>query len=141
MDFDKTDLLHKYLDGDANADETIRIHSLLSTDAEFKRRAEELMALRGRLAQCRDADFADDFSGKVMNRVQQINLSGMTVPWLNDLVASFKPVAWAAIFLIVIFTAMNFLRAGKITPGGIFSTPEVSIEEVYITSTNMLTEP
>ena len=127
MKKEERDLLIKSLDSKLSASEEKILKNALNDSEELANERDRLLDLRQSLKTSRANSFANGFEDRVMAKIQ----GGNNEEFSRYLFRVFKPVAIAAILLIIITASVNVWNSEQISLDGIMAINDVSPEEAF----------
>jgi len=123
MDRHIKDLLIRSLDNTLSDRQESELKAALDGSAELRAEKEHLLQMRSDLAKSRGSSFNEGFTDRVMARLYP--------DFSRELIHYFRPVAAAAILLILVLVSINLISTGQVTIGNALGIMEVSPEEAF----------
>jgi len=127
MKKEERDLLIKSLDSELSASEEQALQAALNMSEELRNEKESLLEMRDALISNRGKGFSDGFEHRVMAKIHSQQKEDFT----SSLFRAFKPVAIAAILLILITASFNIWNSEQISLDGIMAINDVSPDEAF----------
>jgi anti-sigma factor RsiW len=127
MKKEERDLLIKSLDSELSASEDHILQKALNMSEELRNEREQLLEMRDVLKTEGEKSFSSGFEDRVMAKVQSRQSENFTLYLLRV----FKPVAIAAILLIIITASINVWNSDQISLDGVMAIRDVSPEEAF----------
>lgn len=123
MDRHIKDLLIRSLDSTLSDRQKTELQAALESSAELRTEKEQLLQLRSDLAKSRGMSFKEGFTDRVMARINP--------DFSRELIHYFRPVAAAAILLILVLVSINLMETGQVNISSALGIAEVSPEEAF----------
>ena len=127
MKKEERDLLIKSLDSELSVSEDHILQKSLNMSEELRNEREHLLEMRDVLKSEAAKSFSSGFEDRVMAKIQSRQNEDFTVYLLRV----FKPVAIAAILLIIITASLNVWSSEQISLDGVMAINDVSPEEAF----------
>ena len=127
MKKEERDLLIKSLDSELSASEDHILQKALNMSEELRNEREHILEMRDVLKSEAAKSFSSGFEDRVMAKIQSRQSEDFTVYLLRV----FKPVAIAAILLIIITASLNVWSSEQISLDGVMAINDVSPEEAF----------
>lgn len=124
-------LLYKSFDAPLSENEKEVLAKTLKESEGLRREKEKIIAMREKLASAPAASFKPFFAERVLNRIRgQNNSMGERASIFDSLVAAFKPMAIAAMILLISILFYNLKTTENYTLAGALGKEPVSLEQV-----------
>ncbi len=127
MSNDVRDLLLKSLDSELSNEEYQQLESALERSSRLRAEKESLLKMRSSLKSAAANSFGDGFQDRVMARIQVKNTEEFTF----NLFQIFRPVAIAAILLIIITASFNMWSSEQFSVDGILALTDISPTDAF----------
>jgi anti-sigma factor RsiW len=127
MKKEERDLLIKSLDSELTDIEDQILHKALEMSEELRKEKENLLTMRGILKSESAKSFSAGFEHRVMAKIQ----SGKSEDFIVSLLRVFKPVAIAAILLIIITASINVWSSDQLSLDGVMAIRDIAPEEAF----------
>ena len=127
MNNDERDLLLKSLDSELSAEENQRLEEALQRSEDLRSEREILLNLRSSLKSAVVRSFREGFEERVMARVRVKHHEEFTA----GLFRIFRPVAIAAILLILITASFNMWNSDQISLDGVLAITDISPTDAF----------
>ncbi len=124
-------LLYKSFDAPLSEKEKEILAKALKESDDLRREKEKIIAMREKLASAPVASFKPFFAERVLNRIrEQKNSMSERMSIFDSLVAAFKPVAIAAIILLISIMFYNLKTTENYTLSGALGKEPLTLEQV-----------
>ena len=123
MDRHLRDLLVRSLDSNLSDRQSSELQIALESSAELRAEKEYLLQIRSDLKNKAGGTFKEGFTDRVMARINP--------DFSRELIHYFRPVAAAAILLILVLVSINLINTGQFSIGSALGITEVSPEEAF----------
>ena len=133
-------LLYRSFDEDLNPDESKMLEKVLEKSEELQKEKEKITRLRVNINEGKASAFKPFFAERVLNRIQASVNSQEADTFFESLIVIFRPVAIAAVVLIISVAAYNIITSGQISIEGALAVPEVTLDDAYDTSLAVVME-
>jgi anti-sigma factor RsiW len=127
MKKEERDLLIKSLDSELTTTEDQILQKALEMSEDLRKERGHLLEMRDALKSNRAKFFSGGFEDRVMAKIQ----SRQAEDFMGYLLSVFKPVAIAAILLIIITASINVWNSEQISLDGVMAINDVSPEEAF----------
>ncbi len=127
MTDEERELLIKSLDSDLSPEERFILDRALQQSAELQAEKAHLLNLRRSLKSEAAKTFHQGFEDRVMARIQHETEAALT----NSLFHIFRPVAVAAVLLIVITVSINVFSSDHLSIESILTLSDISPDEAF----------
>jgi anti-sigma factor RsiW len=127
MKKEERDLLIKSLDSELSNTEDQMLQKALDMSEDLRKEREHLLDMREGLKSETAKSFSSGFEDRVMAKIQSRQSEDFTA----YLFRVFKPVAIAAILLIIITASINVWNSDQMSLDGIMAINDVSPEEAF----------
>jgi hypothetical protein len=133
-------LLYRSFDEDLSQKEKQALEKALSQSETFRAERESIIQMRQSVKKGNISRFQPFFAERVLNRIQTTLQVKAEESFFNSLLVVFRPLAIAAIILIIIISAYNITSSGQISLEGALAVPEVTLNDAYATSLAVVIE-
>jgi hypothetical protein len=140
MDKKLKDLLYRSLDSKLNSDEKQTLEQALSQSEELRQEKEMITSLREDIGRSKATSFNARFADRVMNEINLLNQVSENDQFFESLFVFFRPIAIAAIVLIIAIAGYNINSTGRFSLEGALGIPEVTVDDVYVPTLAMVLE-
>ena len=140
MDKKLKDLLYRSLDSELNSEEKQTLEKALSQSAELRQEKEMITSLREDIWRCKTTSFNARFADRVMNEISLLNQHSENEQFFESLFVFFRPIAIAAVILIMAIAGYNINSTGRFSLEGALGIPEVTVNDVYDPTLAMVLE-
>jgi anti-sigma factor RsiW len=140
MDKKLKDLLYRSLDSKLNSDEKQTLEQALSQSEELRQEKEMITSLREDIRRSKATSFNARFADRVMNEINLLNQVSENDQFFESLFVFFRPIAIAAIVLIIAIAGYNINSTGRFSLEGALGIPEVTVDDVYVPTLAMVLE-
>ena len=123
MDRHLRDLLVRSLDSNLSDRQSSELQIALESSAELRAEKEYLLQIRSDLKNKAGGTFKEGFTDRVMARIYP--------DFSRELIHYFRPVAAAAIVLILVLVSINLINSGQFSIGSALGITEFSPEEAF----------
>jgi anti-sigma factor RsiW len=127
MNNDERDLLLKSLDSELSAKENQKLEDALKRSEDLRREREIFLNMRSSLKSAAVRSFREGFEERVMAKIRAKHDEDFTA----GLFRIFRPVAIAAILLIIITASFNMWNSDQISVDGILSITDISPTDAF----------
>lgn len=127
MNNDERDLLLKSLDTELSIEEYQQLESALENSSRLRAEKESLIQMRNSIKTAAATSFDDGFQDRVMARIQAKNIEEFTF----TLFQIFRPVAIAAILLIILTASFNMWSSEQLSFDGILALTDISPTDAF----------
>ena len=127
MNNDERDLLLKSLDSELSAEENQKLEEASRKSEDLRNEREILLNIRSSLKSVTVRSFRDGFEERVMAKIRVKHDEEFTA----GLFRIFRPVAIAAILLIIITASFNMWNSDQISVDGIFAIIDISPTDAF----------
>ena len=129
-------LLLKSLDSELRPEAQKELENALKESEEMRLAQDELLKLRTSLNRKSEHNFSAGFEERVMARISDLQQETIN----SGLNLIFRPVAIAAVALIIILASFNMASSDQFTVQGAFAVTEVAPEEAFNPLVDLLKE-
>ena len=133
-------LLYRSFDKNLSSRERQVLDNALSRSEDLRGEKESILQLRQAIKKEKVSGFQPFFSERVLNRIQATLQAKGEDSFFNSLLVVFRPLAIAAIILIIIISAYNITSSGQVSLEGALAVPEVTLNDAYATSLAVVIE-
>jgi hypothetical protein len=133
-------LLYRSFDKNLSSRERQVLENALSQSEDLRGEKESILQLRQAIKKEKVSGFQPFFSERVLNRIQATLQAKGEDSFFNSLLVVFRPLAIAAIILIIIISAYNITSSGQVSLEGALAVPEVTLNDAYATSLAVVIE-
>ena len=120
-------LLLKSFDTELLLHEKTELENALANSEDLRKAQQELSNLRSALNVKSDRSFAAGFEERVMYRISGLNENNLT----SGLMTLFRPIAIAAVVLIIVVATFNMTSSEQFSVQGLFAVTEVAPEDAF----------
>ena len=107
------------------------LENALSQSDELRQEMEMLNSLRKRIKQSTVTSFKPFFADRVMEKIRSSSQVNINESFFDSLFLLFRPVAIAAIILVIAIAGYNIATTGQFSLEGALGIPEVTVDAVY----------
>ena len=140
MDKKLQDLLYRSFDSDLNQKEKKILDEALVHSEELREEKEIITSLRNNIERGKTTSFKPFFADRVMEKIQTSKQVDENEQFFESLFVIFRPIAVAAVILIIIIAGYNINTTGQFSIEGVFGVQEVTIDDVYDPTLALVTE-
>ena len=140
MDKKLKDLLYRSLDSEINSEEKQTLEQALSQSEELRQEKEMITSLRGDIERSKATSFNARFADRVMNEITLLNQHNENEQFFESLFLFFRPIAIAAVVLIIAIAGYNINSTSRISLEGALGIPEITVNDVYDPTLAMILE-
>ena len=127
MNNDERDLLLKSLDSELSIDEYQQLETALERSSDLRAEKENILKMRRSVKSAAATSFESGFQDRVMARIQVKNDEEFTF----NLFQIFRPVAIAAVLLIIITASFNMWSSDQFSVDGILALTDISPADAF----------
>lgn len=138
MDNVAKNLLYRSMDSELNPKEKKMLEEALADSEELRLEKQSIDSLRQNIKGTKETSFNAGFADRVMNTI--IDQRSENEQFFDSLLVFFRPIAIAAIVLIIIFAGYNMSSSGQFSVEGALGIPGVTVDDVYDPSLALVTE-
>jgi hypothetical protein len=131
MDKKIQSLLYRSFDEDLSAENKELLRQALLQSEAFRDEKEKIANLRQTIKKGNMSSFKPFFAERVLNRIHELTEKKNEASFFNDLLLIFRPLAIAAIILIIIIGSYNIRSSGEVSLEGALAVPEVTLNDAY----------
>lgn len=133
MDEKIRELLYRSFDDDLSPEEKNQLKDALEKSAELRTEKEKLSHLRKEISGTTEKSFAPFFADRVMNRIyaEKEMKSYSMDDFFNSLAWSFKRIALAASFAVILILAINLFKEENISLDSLLAMPQITVKETW----------
>jgi hypothetical protein len=125
------ELLYRSFDAELSTEEQQQLEQALASSKQLTREKEELTRLRTIVSDEAAQSFKPFFAARVMRRIRSVPERAKNGDlFFESLITFFKPVAIAAMILLLVLFSYNMGKSKNFTLAGAFAEPEITLEEV-----------
>lgn len=122
------ELLYRSFDEELAPNERQRLDDALAKSAALREEKERMTAMRAMISDSSKKSFHPFFAEKVMRRLRQAESDPET--FLDSLISVFRPVAFAAIIILIMLISYNLNKTENYSLAGALGEHQVTLEEV-----------
>jgi hypothetical protein len=134
------DLLYRSFDAPLAEEEKRLLENALQQSEELRQEKAQIAAIRNMAHRDHQTSFAPFFPERVMNRIESITGQNQIDPFFDSIYRLFKPLAIAAIILIIAVAGYNMGSSGNFSLEGLLAVPEVTVDDAYDPSLALIVE-
>ena len=133
-------LLYRSFDETLNEEDQNRLTKALSQSETLRIEKDTILQIRRSIKAGKVTAFNSFFAERVMNRIGALRKEKIEDSFFESLIIIFRPVAIAAIVLIIFVAAYNIRSSGQISIEGALAVPEVTLDDAYASSLAIVIE-
>jgi hypothetical protein len=140
MDEKNKSLLYRSFEQELSPEEKENLEQALSRTEELRREKETIIQLRRTIREGKVDSFRPFFADRVLNRIQAYSKGRNDESFFDSLFMIFRPVAIAAVILIIMVTVYNITTSGQLSLESVLAVPEVTLDDAYSSSLALVIE-
>ena len=133
-------LLYRSFDEDLNPEEKKILKKALAKSEELRDEQAALSEIRKNLSSAGEFKFGPQFTDNVMRKIFALEDDSEPELYFENLFRIFRPVAVAALLLIIFISSYNLIVTDEYSFSGILNIPEASLEEAFEPDYSLYTE-
>jgi len=131
-------LLYRSFDKSLSSREKQVLENALSQSEALRTEKESILQMRQAIKKGKVSGFQPFFAERVLN---QASIQAKAEDsFFNSLLIVFRPLAIAAVVVIIIISAYNITSSGQVSLEGALAVPEVTLNDAYATSLAVVIE-
>lgn len=141
MDKKIRDLLYRSFDADLTKEEKQALADSLARSAELREEKRQIENMRKKLSGGGETSFALFFADRVMQQIYREQKPHNELErWVESLVSVFRPVAVAAVLVILLLVGYNMFTTKQISLEGALAVSNVTVTEAFDPTINLTVE-
>ncbi|OPX35132.1 hypothetical protein B1H10_01950 [candidate division KSB1 bacterium 4484_188] len=135
------ELLYRSFDADLKEEEKKVLADALSRSAELREEQRQIETVRQKLSATTASSFEPFFADRVMRRIyREQKPKSELESWFEPLMSIFRPIAVAAVFIILLLMSYNMISTKQISVQGALAISNVAVEEAFDPAVNLTVE-
>jgi len=122
------ELLYRSFDDVLTPEEQKHLEEALAESVKLQEEKERIAKLRTTISDGATQSFKPFFAEKVIRRIREQKIAQET--FFESLIYVFRPVAIAAVVLLITLVSYNLIKSDNISLASAFAEPEISLEQV-----------